>query len=131
LAVRNTDTTESAAQALPSCASSRSMDPGQEVRSLVGNVGCRRLYRLGRGKNPNLKTIFASFNQGLGERTNNDLRRLMQSQRYLQIFGLTCIGQPGSQCNSSLIEYADYKGGFRNTTVQGQINGQALDLGVN
>ena len=31
------------------------------------------------GKNPNLKTIFASFSDELGQRTNIDLQRIMRS----------------------------------------------------
>jgi predicted phage terminase large subunit-like protein len=82
------------------------------------------------GKNPNLKTIFASFSEDLGERTNLDLQRCMLGPRYAATFGRTRIGASGWQCNSSLIEYADHKGSFRNTTVLGQVNGQELNLGV-
>jgi predicted phage terminase large subunit-like protein len=32
--------------------------------------------------------------------------------------------------NSSVLEYVGHQGGFRNTTVMGQINGMGLDLGV-
>jgi predicted phage terminase large subunit-like protein len=82
------------------------------------------------GRNPNLRTIFASYSEELGARTNFDLQRCMRSSRYAAMFGRTRIGVPGWQCNSSLIEYAGYDGSFRNTTVQGQINGFALSLGV-
>ena len=82
------------------------------------------------GKNPNVKTIFASFSEDLGERTNLDLQRCMRSPRYAATFGRTRIGVPGRQCNNSLIEYADHEGSFRNTTVLGQVNGQELHLGV-
>jgi hypothetical protein len=82
------------------------------------------------GKNPNLKIIFASYSEGLGERTNLDLQRRMRSPRYAETFGRTRIGVPGWQCNSSLIEYENYKGSFRNTTVGGQINGMELNLAV-
>jgi hypothetical protein len=33
-------------------------------------------------------------------------------------------------CNQSLIEYSNYKGSFRNVTIQGGITGFALDLGI-
>jgi hypothetical protein len=82
------------------------------------------------GKNPNLKIIFASFSGDLGERTNLELQRLMRSPRYVETFGRTRIGVPGWQCNSSLIEYVNHKGSFRNTTVDGQVNGMELNLGV-
>jgi hypothetical protein len=82
------------------------------------------------GQNPNLKTIFASFSEELGERTNLELQRCMRSPRYGQIFGNTRIGLPGWQCNTSLIEYASRKGGFRNTTILGPINGMELHFGI-
>ena len=82
------------------------------------------------GKNPNLKIIFASCSQDLGERTNLDLQRRLSSPRYAATFGRTRIGVPGWQCNNSLIEFADHDGSFRNTTVGGQVNGMALNLGV-
>ena len=34
------------------------------------------------GKNPDIKTIFASYSAELGERTNRDLQRIFQSERY-------------------------------------------------
>ena len=33
-------------------------------------------------------------------------------------------------CNTQLIEFVDQRGSFRNTTVEGQINGFELHLGV-
>src|ERR1700730_9946423 len=82
------------------------------------------------GKDRNLKIIFASYSEDLGVRTNSELQRCMRSSRYAATFGRTRIGEPGYQCNNSLIEYANYEGNFRNTTVQGQINGLGLNLGV-
>jgi predicted phage terminase large subunit-like protein len=84
------------------------------------------------GKNPDLKTIFASYSAELGERTNRDLQRIFQSERYKRIFPLTRIGGIGTdwQCNNELIEFVGRRGSFRNTTVQGQINGMELHLGV-
>ena len=82
------------------------------------------------GKDPNLKTIFASYSDELGVRTNLDLQRIIRSPRYAAIFGRTRIGLSSWQCNSSLIEFVDYAGSFRNTTVSGAINGLELHLGV-
>jgi predicted phage terminase large subunit-like protein len=84
------------------------------------------------GKNPDIKTIFASYSAELGERTNRDLQRIFQSERYKQIFSLTRIGGIGTgwQCNNELIEFVERRGSFRNTTVEGQINGMELHLGV-
>jgi predicted phage terminase large subunit-like protein len=84
------------------------------------------------GKNPDIKTIFASYSAELGERTNRGLQRIFQSERYKRIFPLTRIGGIGTgwQCNNELIEFVERRGSFRNTTVEGQINGMELHLGV-
>jgi hypothetical protein len=84
------------------------------------------------GKNPDIKTIFASYSAELGERTNRDLQRIFQSKRYKRIFPLTRIGGIGTgwQCNNELIEFVERRGSFRNTTVEGQIKGMELHLGV-
>ena len=81
------------------------------------------------GKNPDLKTIYASYSEELGTQRNVNLQRLMQSERYRGVFGNTRIGAPG-QMNSGLIEYVGHTGSFRNTTVGGQITGMELNLGV-
>jgi len=85
------------------------------------------------GQNPNVKTIFASYSNILGDNVNTALQRLFENPRYKSIFGNTRISDGKSGLwsrNSSLIEFVNYDGSFRNTTVMGQINGQGLDLGV-
>ncbi len=82
------------------------------------------------GNRPMYKTIFASFSQDLGVRCNIALQRTLQSARYRQIFPRLQIGQPGWVCNTEYIEYCREVGSFRNTTVQGPINGMELHLGV-
>jgi hypothetical protein len=82
------------------------------------------------GKNPDLKSIYASYSDELGTRTNVDLQPMMQSPQYKLIFPDTRVGLLGWQCNTSLIEYANRFGSFRNTTTMGSINGMELHLGV-
>jgi predicted phage terminase large subunit-like protein len=82
------------------------------------------------GKNPDLKIIFASYSDDLGMRTNLDLQRIFTSRFYERAFPRTRIGQPGWMCNTSLIEFAGHSGSFRNTTINGAINGMELHLGV-
>lgn len=82
------------------------------------------------GRNPNWKTIFGSYSDDLGVRTNLDLQRIMSGDRYRDVFPDTEVGRHGWTMNSSLIEYAGYSGSFRNTTVNGPINGMELHLGV-
>jgi predicted phage terminase large subunit-like protein len=82
------------------------------------------------GKNPELKTIYASFGDDLGVRTNLDIQRIMKDPRFKIAFPTTRIDIPGWQCNNNLIEFAGQKGSFRNTTVLGAVTGFRLDLGV-
>jgi predicted phage terminase large subunit-like protein len=83
------------------------------------------------GKQPDLKTIFATYSDELGVAVNKDLRRIMTSERYVAIFGHR-LGDRGSGWlrNSNILEYVDHGGSFRNTTLEGQITGQGLDLGI-
>ncbi len=86
------------------------------------------------GKNPALKTIFASFSERLGIRANLWCQRIFSSPRYQSIFPETRIGDirsgTGAARNREMLEYVDAEGYFRNTTVQGAITGEGLDLGV-
>jgi hypothetical protein len=88
------------------------------------------------GKLPDKKTIFGSYSDDLGVRTNNDLQRIITSERFREIFPGTRIADETStgfdrwKRNSSLIEFIGHQGSFRNTTVSGQINGLELHLGV-
>jgi predicted phage terminase large subunit-like protein len=89
------------------------------------------------GKNPNLKTIYASFSDELGVGTNTYLQRLMTTDKYQRVFPDTRLaaeggdGDGGSWArNSKLLEFVGARGMFRNATVQGQITGKSLDLGV-
>jgi predicted phage terminase large subunit-like protein len=82
------------------------------------------------GRNPNWKTIYASYSEELGVTRNLNLQRIFMSPRYQHVFGNTRVGLPGWTCNSESIEYCGHAGSFRNTTVNGQINGLELHLGV-
>ncbi len=55
----------------------------------------------------------------------------MTSERYVDIFGHH-LGDSGSHWrqNVNVLEYANHSGSFRNTTVEGQITGQGLDIGI-
>ena len=88
------------------------------------------------GRSPNLKVIYTSFSERLGERANLHLQRILTSERFKQIFPncrISEVGQGGdgnASRNRSLIEFLDNDGYFRNTTVRGAITGETLDLGV-
>lgn len=88
------------------------------------------------GKHLELKTIYTSFSDRLGVRANLSLQRLFTSSIYNEIFPSLSIPKKGAQGNDvklrnrDIIEYLDTDGYFRNTTVQGSITGESLDLGV-
>jgi hypothetical protein len=82
------------------------------------------------GNNPNLKTIFASYSADLGIRTNLALQRTFVHPTYREIFPRLQAGSHGWVMNTELIEFPGFTGSFRNTTIEGAINGMSLDLGV-
>lgn len=89
------------------------------------------------GKNPDVKTIYASFSERLGVRANLALQRMYDSAKYKGVFPDTRISERNSVTisgqklrNREILEYLDYEGYFRNTTVRGSITGEGLDLGI-
>jgi len=88
------------------------------------------------GKHPELRTIYASFSERLGVRANLALQRTFERKVYKDIFPNLKVNDKrvvisqGYQKNKELIEYIETGGYFRNTTVQGSITGETLDLGV-
>lgn len=82
------------------------------------------------GKDPRLKTIYTSFSDDLGLAANSRLQRIFFGDQFRRVFPETKAGIEGAVCNSSFIEYAGYDGSFINTTVDGQLTGKGLNLGV-
>jgi predicted phage terminase large subunit-like protein len=89
------------------------------------------------GKNPDLKMIYASYSSDLGVDANTMIQRQLTDEKYSLVFPDTNIGREQvvtrsalPKRNSKFIEFAGRKGSFRNTTVNGQINGKSLRLGV-
>lgn len=89
------------------------------------------------GKDPDRKQIYASFSSDLGIDANTAMQRLMGDEKYGMVFPDTVISSSNvvtmanrPKKNSKLIEFAGHKGYFRNTTVNGQITGKSLGLGV-
>jgi hypothetical protein len=81
------------------------------------------------GKRPDRKTIFGSYSDDLGVRTNNDLQRIITGEPFKKIFPGTKISEEAISTggydrwkrNSSLIEFINHEGSFRNTTVSGPL----------
>ena len=81
------------------------------------------------GKCPHIKTVYASYSNKLAALRNSNIQRIMRSSQYQRTFP-TRIGERGWTCNSEFIEFVGQTGSFRNTTVQGPINGFGFHLGV-
>ena len=82
------------------------------------------------GKNPDFKTLYASYSEDLGTLRNISLQRVFTSKRFREVFPYFMIGVPGWTLNTSLIEYVERNGSFRNTTINGPITGLELHLGI-
>ena len=89
------------------------------------------------GKYPDNKTIYTSFSERLGIRANLVLQRMFVSEAFTATFPDFHIPVKNSVTvsaqklrNRDIIEFLDADGYFRNTTVQGSITGETLDLGV-
>lgn len=89
------------------------------------------------GKNPDLRTIFASFSDRLGIRANLKLQRIFDSKKYKRVFPNTKINTSNYVTvsnqklrNREIIEFVEAEGFFRNTTVRGAITGEGLDVGI-
>jgi predicted phage terminase large subunit-like protein len=88
------------------------------------------------GKNPDLRSLYASFSERLGVRANLKVQRTLSNPRYKRIFPATQLNsknvatiQGQSLRNKEILEYVGHSGYFRNTTVQGAITGEGLDIG--
>lgn len=82
------------------------------------------------GRAPYLRTIYTSFSERLGVRANLRVQRIMSSSKYQRVFPDVKLDKEGSTRNRELIEFAGEDGYFRNTTVNGAINGEGLDFGL-
>lgn len=79
-------------------------------------------------KQQDIKIIFASFSDRLGIRANLRLQRIFRNPKYPKIFGN--VLSDDLRANSQMIEFAGHEGYFRNTTVEGAVTGEGLDIGV-
>jgi predicted phage terminase large subunit-like protein len=87
------------------------------------------------GHCPDWPTIYASYSDELGTTANLRIQRTLELPSYRTIFrGRTKMARMNSalegQRNTTVLEYVGHKGSFRATTVNGQITGHGLSLGV-
>jgi predicted phage terminase large subunit-like protein len=89
------------------------------------------------GKHPDMRSIFASFSDTLGMKANSRIQKIIDSEKFARVFPdvrLPRIGLKDDGVNKkrtqNFLEISRYSGSFRNTTVQGPVTGEGLDLGV-
>jgi predicted phage terminase large subunit-like protein len=85
------------------------------------------------GQDPNLRFIYTSFSDRLSIRANLRMQRALDSPIYQQIFPeirIAAKGSNGALRNYDILEFVGTEGYFRNSTVLGQITGEALDICV-
>lgn len=89
------------------------------------------------GKDPSMRSIYASFSERLGVRANLKMQRTLASPRYKAIFPNTKLNDRNVSTvsgqhlrNKEILEFVGHSGYFRNTTVQGSITGEGLDIGL-
>jgi len=84
-----------------------------------------------------LRVIYATYSDTLGTRCNLGQQRQIDSEKYQKIFPETRLSQKrgGAIRNTTHLEIIDSEGKvtegqFRNTTVEGRVTGESLDIGV-
>lgn len=85
------------------------------------------------GHNPDWRVIYASFSDRLAIRANLQVQRVMENFKFQKIFPevrMPTRSDTSYTRGRNLIEFPDYLGYFRNTTVKGAITGESLDVGI-
>ena len=89
------------------------------------------------GKYPDLRNMYSSYSERLGVRANLTLQRTLDKTIYKKIFptvylnGKDVVIESGTKLrNKEFFEIVKHEGSFRNTTVQGAMTGETLDLGI-
>jgi len=88
------------------------------------------------GRNPELQFIACSYAADLASRNNRDVQRIIESDRYAQVFPGTrlngknaaAIGTPLK--NGDIFEIVGHRGAYRSAGVGGGITGMGFDIGL-
>ena len=85
------------------------------------------------GHDPHLRVIYASFSSRLSVRANLRMQRALDDPKYQILFPETTIAPKMSGIalrNHDILEFIGTDGYFRNTTVEGSVTGEGLDICV-
>jgi predicted phage terminase large subunit-like protein len=107
------------------------------------SIGVTDLISWMSGLNPTLRIIYAAYAERLGKRCNSTLQKTFDTEKYSKIFPDMDISKENIvtisnklKRNSELIEFVNKnkesieQGFFRNTTVNGSITGDSMDIGI-
>lgn len=80
------------------------------------------------GRFPDMSILNASYSGDLSSRMNIDVQRIMDSEKYADLFPGVVAGGKGRQRNSELFEIAGHSGSYRSAGVGGGITGMGGDI---
>lgn len=94
----------------------------------------RRLPAWALGKYPNLSIIAASYSSSLASRMNKDVQRIIDTDRYADVFPETKLSgrnaKSGATRNSDMFEIVDHDGVYKSAGVLNGITGMGADIGI-
>jgi len=107
-------------------------------RSGKSEIVSRRFPAYALGKNPKQEMVLASYAAPLAQRMNRDVQRIMDDERYLNVFPDTKLNSTnvaktsrGTWIRTSdLFEVVDHGGSFRSTGVGGGLTGQGATIAI-
>lgn len=79
------------------------------------------------------KVIYTSYSERLAIRANLALQRITSTSKYKKVFPNLILPDKGNrerERSRTFLEFKDTESSFRNTTIQGSITGESLDVGI-
>jgi predicted phage terminase large subunit-like protein len=98
----------------------------------------RRFPAYALGKNPDLKIVACTYSANLARKFNREVRRIIDTPRYRELFGGTTLMKSGNTGGSKgtwiqtqdEFEVFSRTGGYKSMGVMGPLTGNRIDLGV-
>ncbi len=89
------------------------------------------------GLNPHAKITLISYNQTFASKFNRDVQRIIDQQKYYDVFNHVTLNQSNvvtksenSLRNSEEFEIVDHRGSFKTTGVGGPLTGNTVDIAI-
>lgn len=97
----------------------------------------RRFPAWALGKDPDLQIIASSYSSDLSQRMNRDVQRIIDDERYKNVFPETSLNSKNVKTiassymrNADLFEIVGHRGAYRASGVGGGITGMGADIGI-